>query len=290
MNRHKKAGNASPDTANARRKPRFFKARRAKYSNRLRVFCCYLTVFAGFALILLLCMNEVYPTRLAATAPNILEQLEPVMPNADIYPLRLTPETLKSAWSSVFGGAAQSEAEQQEPEAVTAFADMRTENQTTVQTSAAGGGLSRQERIAQLSLSGRHGAAEILAVYRERETPWKLFVGLMMGAAAFLSYLLVLLWRRHFKKPYHIAQTSLRAVRGYRILMAVILLLNMAGVFVVYKLGFSHISGVNEGLYTVWDVLFCFWAFAYVPVTCWFLFRFAGPASITGKNCFFHRI
>ena len=288
MVRHKKARSASPAGAAARRGPRFFRARRARYSNRLRVLLCYLAVFSCFALVMFLCMNEVYPTHLAATAPNILEQLEPIMPQADIYPVRLTPETLARAWASVFGAADAGESAR--PEAVEAFAASAQDAGAQTDQAAGGGGLSREERVAQLSLSGKHGAAAILAVYRERETPWKLFVGLTMGAAAFLSYLFVLLWRRHFKKPYHIARTSMRAVRGYRVLMALILVLNAAGAAAVYRLGFSHISGVNEGLYTAWDLLFCFWSFAYVPVTCWFLFRFAGPACITGKNCFFHRI
>lgn len=118
-----------------------------------------------------------------------------------------------------------------------------------------------------------------------REQNWLTILTLCALAAWGLTLLVQLIWRFTNRSPIFAARKTLRAIRTYRLTMAIVWLLNAAIAASVWYFGVQHITGR-----TLWDYLVSFGIYALNPLAAVFVSRFAASSAISGKHAFFKRL
>ena len=127
--------------------------------------------------------------------------------------------------------------------------------------------------------------AERTDALRALEQNWLTFVSALLLLAWALTLLLQLLWRLRYRRANAVAAACARAVRGYRWLTLLLMLLNLACAAPIVWLGVRFIAGV-----TVWDALLYFGGFPLNVVAAVVCFRLAAPPAISGRHAFFRRL
>lgn len=128
-------------------------------------------------------------------------------------------------------------------------------------------------------------AAPLREVLAAREEIWLAALTAGAMAAWLISLFIQLIWRVTHRSPLFSARQTARAVRSYRIVMLVILVINAAAAALIWLFGARFIPGR-----TLWDYLVCFGVFALIPPAAAFVSRFAASSAISGRHGFFKRL
>ena len=118
-----------------------------------------------------------------------------------------------------------------------------------------------------------------------RDLYWRQFVGASVGVVMLMSLFLQLGWRAAFTRVRRASRAVGRAIRWYRLLMALIWLLNIGGALFVYLIGVRFIAEK-----TIWDYAIYFGGFAITPFAALLCFRLAAPPTLSGYRAFFRRL
>lgn len=118
-----------------------------------------------------------------------------------------------------------------------------------------------------------------------RETIWQLFASACGLAGWGLTLLIQLLWRARFHSAVGAAARTQAAIRGYRLGMLGLLILNLGLAALVWGLGVRFITGR-----TLWDYLVYFLPYGLNPLAALAAYRLAAPPVISGRRGFFKRI
>ena len=140
-------------------------------------------------------------------------------------------------------------------------------------------------RLDAMDLSADMTLEQRAAALSAQENVWIFFVSVWLAAGWTLTLFLQLLWRVLYQKPHGIAASITRAIRGYRRMSLVILLVNVLCAFPVAWFGVRWIPGVS-----FWDGLLYFGGFALHFAAAIVCFRLAAPPSLSGKGAFFRRL
>lgn len=138
---------------------------------------------------------------------------------------------------------------------------------------------------AALRVDAQADVATISRAMLLRDLYWRQMVGLCVGVAMLLSLLVQLCWRASFTRARRASRAVSRAVRWYRLLMTLILLLNVGMAAFVYLIGVRFIADK-----TAWDYVVYFGGFALTLLASVLCFRLAAPPTLSGYRAFFKRL
>lgn len=119
----------------------------------------------------------------------------------------------------------------------------------------------------------------------QRETIWQLYASVCGLAGWGLTLLIQLLWRARFHSAIGAAARTQAAIRGYRLGMLGLLVLNLGLAALVWGLGVRFITER-----TCWDYLVYFLPYGLNLLAAFVAYRLAAPPVISGRRGFFKRI
>lgn len=118
-----------------------------------------------------------------------------------------------------------------------------------------------------------------------RDLQWMLFLVVLLAAAWLITLLCQLLWRVSHARPVDAARNARRAIRDYRLMMALVWLVNLAACAALWLLGARFIPSR-----AAWDYLAYFVPYALNVLAAFGCFRLAAPPVLSGKHAFFKRL
>ena len=141
------------------------------------------------------------------------------------------------------------------------------------------------KRLSPIAVQAAGSAFSLRDMLAAREAVWLRTLVLSALLAWLMTLLIQLLWRVTHRSTVFSARQTARAIRSYRLVMAVLWLMNTAAAAGVWYFGVQHITGR-----TLWDYLVSFGVFLLNPLAAALVSRLAASPAISGKHAFFKRL